>query len=102
MLNVNKRPIFTQTIFEGTPDSFTATFRAKTLEELAAFDETRGAGQVALLEAVTVDLEDVSLSDDKAEPFTPELLAAALDLLHVRKAMLTAYWQGLGRLVPGN
>lgn len=103
MLNVNRRPHFSRTVFEGTSEQFRVRFLAKTVDELAAFDITKPAGESALLHAVVVDLEDVA-DGDGAEPaqFSPLLLDRVIAMLHVRAALLQAYYSGLRELTPGN
>ena len=102
MLNVNARPTFSRTIFEGTPNSFTAVFRARSATEIAAFDHATVDGQVGLLRDVIVGLDDVT--DEAAGSPLPlaTALPAALDLVHVRLALYRAFFEGLGDKSLGN
>lgn len=109
MFNVDAKPIFTRTITfdmidptSGQPQSFTATFRALSDEERAAFDLTTVDGSKALLRAAVQSIDGLIDEDGKPAAYAGPLRERLLDLGWVRAGLAIAYFAGLNGMREGN
>lgn len=81
---------------------FGATFRilpvSRTSEEAMRSDD----GQVAFLTDAIAGFDDLVDDDGQPTRFTPQLVAALLDRVEVRPALLKAYFEAAQKAAAGN
>lgn len=109
MLRISVEPTFTRAVtFEmcdpktGEKISLTATFRALTETQQAAFDLTTLDGSKRFLRASVVSLD--GLVDDEGKPvaYADSVREALIDARWVRMGLANAYFAGINGLVAGN
>lgn len=109
MFNIDAKPVFTTpVIVKGFGDDgqdggeFTLTFRVRPVDEFSTYDLNEPADVAKFLLDTVVD--GSGFIDEAKEPvnFTVTLLERLMDWPHVRRAMVSAYLQGLAKASQGN
>ena len=109
MLKISTNPTFERTITARVPvdggyreDSFKATFKVLSTDEIAAFELGTEDGTRKLLMAAIDSLDDIAGENDKPLPYNDGLRDQVLGLPYLRTALVNEYFKSLAGVAEGN
>jgi hypothetical protein len=109
MFKVATEPTFQHTIKARVPvdggfrdESFKATYRVLEPEKIEAIDMGSTQGTLDFLRTIVVRLDDIGDAEGKAVEYSDEVLEQVLKLPYARRALITAYFEGVSGAKQGN
>ncbi len=81
---------------------FGATFRILPVSRASGEAMRSDEGQLAFLTEAITGFDDLVDDDGKPTPFTPALVAAMLDRVEIRPALIKAYFEAAQKAAAGN
>jgi len=109
MLKLQDNPTFTHDVTAhmpvdgGTsPQTFKATYKLLTGEELSAFDTTTPPGMQAFLQAAVVGVSDIQDDQGQPIPYSNDLRDRLIDIPPIMNALFNAYVSACAGARAGN